>query len=131
MLLLAYPRFTILYTHQKVPTVDFFNTARRVNSGKTTKTLGQINSLGVRCDTGACVSNATFDSGIANGNEQCQNGDVVSILVLGEFRSTCFVIVQQVPLVLFGNVAPSFGCSCYARARWARSRRGSGSRSLE
>ena len=29
---LVYPRFTILYTHQKVPTVDFFNTARRVNA---------------------------------------------------------------------------------------------------
>jgi hypothetical protein len=55
-----------------------------------------------------------------------KTGRGIDILVLGEFRSTCFVFVQQVPLVLSGHVVPSFGCS-----RYARSRRSSGSSGLE
>ena len=62
-----------------------------------------------------CVGNATCDSGIAMNSGKMVCG--IGILVLGEFRSTSFVFVQQVPLVLFGHIVPSFGCPRYARAR--------------
>jgi hypothetical protein len=47
-------------------------------------------------------------------------GDVV--LVLGKFGSTCFCIVQQVPLVLLGNMVPILVRPHSAWARRARSR---------
>ena len=80
----------------------------------------------------ACVRYATLESGVAKIVAEGEYGiRDIDIFVLGEFGNACFVVIQQVPLVLFGYLAPGFNFPRGAWARRARSRRGGGSSSLE